>query len=107
MNAHRLNHHDIQTVKAFEARAEKKAKTKRLACRLALLCGALVALFIISMSGGAPRATWMNAQWGIERDPTGFIKDSAHEIAAGIAHSYLKEQTDARARPEKDAETVA
>lgn len=107
MNAHRLNHHDIQAVKAFENRARQKARARRLACRLALLVSALAALFIVGLSGGPPRAKWVNAQRGIERDPLGYIERTAHEIAAGIAHPFPKERADPRAWTERNVEKVA
>lgn len=57
MNAHRLNHHDIQAVKSFEARAERKAKTKRRADRIAMLACALIvlALLVPGLVGGITR----------------------------------------------------
>ncbi len=47
MNAHRLNHHDIQAVKTFEARAERKARAKRIADRIAILASALIVLALL------------------------------------------------------------
>lgn len=47
MNAHRLNHHDIQAVKSFEARAERKAKAKRRADRIAVVACALIVLALL------------------------------------------------------------
>lgn len=48
MNAHRLNHHDIQAVKNFEARAERKAKTKRRADRIAAAACLLTVLALLT-----------------------------------------------------------
>lgn len=48
MNAHRLNHHDIQAVKTFEARAERKAKTKRWADRIAAVACVLIVLALLA-----------------------------------------------------------
>lgn len=57
MNAHRLNHHDIQAVKTFEARAERKAKAKRWADRIAAMACVLTALALL-----APAiANWVKA----------------------------------------------
>jgi lipopolysaccharide/colanic/teichoic acid biosynthesis glycosyltransferase len=47
MNAHRLNHHDIQAVKTFEARAERKAKAKRWADRIAAAACLLIVLILL------------------------------------------------------------
>ncbi|MCT8178109.1 hypothetical protein [Variovorax sp. CY25R-8] len=57
MNAHRLNHHDIQAVKTFEARAERKARAKRFADRIAVVASALIvlALLVPSILGWATR----------------------------------------------------
>ncbi|MNX66029.1 hypothetical protein D3C86_971080 [compost metagenome] len=57
MNAHRLNHHDIQAVKSFEDRARKKARGKRIADRITLLgCAlAVLALLVLAMTGGLPQ----------------------------------------------------
>jgi hypothetical protein len=46
MNAHRLNHHDIQAVKTFEDRAKRKAKNKRLADRLVLAAFVVAAVLL-------------------------------------------------------------
>jgi hypothetical protein len=48
MNAHRLNHHDIQAVKSFEARAERKAKAKRWADRVAAMACVLIVLALLA-----------------------------------------------------------
>ena len=50
MNAHRLNHHDILAVKAFEDRVKREARNKRLTRRLALMAWALAALLAIGMA---------------------------------------------------------
>jgi hypothetical protein len=57
MNAHRLNHHDIQAVKSFEDRARKKARGKRIADRITLLgCAlAVLALLVPALAGWAAR----------------------------------------------------
>lgn len=55
MNAHRLNHHDIQAVKTFEARAKRKARNKRLALRAALLGWVLVPLIAAGLFEGLMR----------------------------------------------------
>jgi hypothetical protein len=55
MNAHRLNHHDIQAVKAFEVRAQKKARAKRFADRLVLVACVLAAVLLLGLVGGSPR----------------------------------------------------
>lgn len=54
MNAHRLNHHDIQAVKSFEDRARKKARSKRIADRITLAgCAlAMLALLVLGLTGG-------------------------------------------------------
>lgn len=53
MNAHRLNHHDIQAVKTFEDRARNKARANRLADCLTLVgCSlAMLALLVLSLAG--------------------------------------------------------
>jgi len=48
MNAHRLNHHDIQAVKSFEDRAERKAKAKRWADRIAATACVLIVLALLA-----------------------------------------------------------
>lgn len=55
MNAHRLNHHDIQAVKTFEDRAKRKARNKRLALRVALFGWALVPLIAAGLFEGLLR----------------------------------------------------
>jgi hypothetical protein len=55
MNAHRLNHHDIQAVKAFEDRAKRKARNKQLGQRLALIGWGVVALLALGIVGGITR----------------------------------------------------
>jgi hypothetical protein len=57
MNAHRLNHHDIQAVKAFEARADRRARAMRRADRIAKAASALIvlALLVPSILGWATR----------------------------------------------------
>lgn len=57
MNAHRLNHHDIQAVKTFAARAERKARAKRFADCIAIVASALIvlALLVPSILGWATR----------------------------------------------------
>ncbi|WP_431274250.1 hypothetical protein ACQ858_19660 [Variovorax ureilyticus] len=54
MTAHRLNHHDIQAIEAFNARARKKAKANRRADRITLVGSALalVALVALGLMGG-------------------------------------------------------
>lgn len=54
MNAHRLNHHDIQAVKTFEDRARTKARARALADHIALVgCSvAALALLVLSLTGG-------------------------------------------------------
>ncbi len=48
MNAHRLNHHDIQAVKSFAARAERRARAKRWADRIAVAACALIVLALLA-----------------------------------------------------------
>ncbi|MCY1210084.1 hypothetical protein D9M72_217620 [compost metagenome] len=48
MNAHRLNHHDIQAVKSFEARAKRKAKAKWWADRIAAVISAVFVLSLLA-----------------------------------------------------------
>ena len=57
MNAHRLNHHDIQAVKEFEAQADRKARAMRRADRLVKVAVALLvlALLVPSILGWATR----------------------------------------------------
>jgi hypothetical protein len=54
MNAHRLNHHDIQAIKAFEDRARMKARANRLAdCITMVGCFlALLALLVLGLITG-------------------------------------------------------
>jgi|GEM_PF-1486762 len=54
MNAHRLNHHDIQAVKTIEERARRKARAARIADRITLVgCAfATLALLALSLTGG-------------------------------------------------------
>ena len=55
MNAHRLNHHDIEGVKCFEARAKRKARNKRVALRAVLLGWVLVPLIAAGLFEGLVR----------------------------------------------------
>ncbi|MCR8956302.1 hypothetical protein M0765_000720 [Variovorax sp. S2] len=57
MNAHRLNHHDIQTIRAFEDRAKKKAcDNLRVDCITLLGCLlALLALLVLGLIAGLPQ----------------------------------------------------
>lgn len=50
MNAHRLNHHDIQAVKTFEERARRKARAARIADRFTLVGCSLATLALIALS---------------------------------------------------------
>jgi uncharacterized membrane protein len=50
MNAHRLNHHDIQAVKTFEERARRKARAARIADRFTLVGCLLATLALIALS---------------------------------------------------------
>lgn len=57
MKTHRLNHHDIQTIKAFEDRAKKKAcDNVRADCITLLGCLlALLALLVLGLIAGVPQ----------------------------------------------------
>lgn len=57
MNAHRLNHHDIQAVKEFEAQADRRARAMRRADRIVKAAVALIvlALLLPSIWGWATR----------------------------------------------------
>jgi hypothetical protein len=57
MNTHRLNHHDIQAIKAFEDRAKRKARANRYADCITLVGCALaaLALLVLSLTGGMTR----------------------------------------------------
>ena len=55
MNAHRLNHHDIQAVKSFEVRAKQKARARRLADRLVLAACLLGAVLLLGLVKGSPQ----------------------------------------------------
>lgn len=57
MTAHRLNHHDILAIEAFNTRIRARAAAHRRAERIEMAACALVliALAVLAMTGGLPQ----------------------------------------------------